>query len=751
MNHLTYEYNKRLKLYINVKQNSPTNLIFTRGRFPENKSEYNKSQSSICEAKNENNELRNEKNVIKDIINCLLDCLSTNKNGCVITFTTYDNSDNCTINVAKGNKNVEPLRNIYLENIIEQFFVKLNESILKKHESIHLMIRYSILDFYSIHDILEEYEPKKNFQKIKSCVLKTYNSKTNITRNVPTKLSTELSKWKNRTNSVKVLNLEKLRDILNYAKTKKIPLENNMKNNKYPCYTLITIEIIRKNNKNSTAQNKNEMDPMNFIINDNKTLNTFYFFSVCSDNSTNHKENMGNEDLRKVHFEIQHILESYVNLKLIRDTSHFSSISKICNEICSDVIKILLYEELNKQEVSNLEGTMVDTLCKNNSKLNNCVTSFLMHKESVIMNKPHPIIAINNPFENNKKQNNEKGLVPSTTPLDLSSSNIKEEIIPKDEKYYNIEKVLFENIDMEESEKYEVIKKALLLPTELFEYFSLLNKTFQYNYESYKQREQKLRTEILNLVEKQNEIMKNYEQEENRKKREMNELLEEIRYMIRKNTEIKNEIDRHEKMSLKISEKEQMNEKEDLKRLHTIDKALTREYESFSKFRKDSLIDFERMKSKKGNISNINDTGMNKQKPFEFNEIIKTFDEEHLKNMLESQEYSERVFTQMHDLKVTCDGIINKKVTHFKLLKDTVQKLNEKINSLRYDCRNVTDIKLIHPIEDRFLNFDEHEKQYEFINEIKDLQMAIHEFDKSEFNNTQLSWLHKIHGICKNF
>ncbi|CRG96431.1 conserved Plasmodium protein, unknown function [Plasmodium gallinaceum] len=709
---LIYECNEKLKLYIKIKQNIMKNDMHKSTE--ELKECYNKCVESnlikFNEVKCFDDEFISEKKLNTDIINCLLDNYLENNNRCVISFNKYENFNTIKNNLENEEKN-DYINYIYLYNLIEHFFVKISVLSAKKNENKIYTLRFGAFNFSNVYDLLEEYDDNEEYnQKKRSYTLK-YEKEKNYFNNINVELKSELKNFNEKTKAIEFSDLEKLKDILNFAEKKKKSLEKKLNMNEPFFYTLITIDIIEIK--------ENNLMKIPITNNCNKyILDKYYFLNISYTNYDDEKESVNIEELRKSFYEIINLIKHYLNNNLKIDISNFNRISKIVHEICYDMekifLKVVLYFPYNYD--NKFDEYILNFLYTIDIKLKDYLNLFNNNLTKVVNDN-------------------------------YNMRDHKDVIISDNEKYHKLDKILFNNIDLDENLKYNVLIEALNLPEESFNCLTLLNKTFQHNYDLYKEKEKEFYRNILNLVEKQNEIIKSYEEKENKKKDEINSILKEIYYINEKNLEIENEIQRHQNLNMEYLQKEENKDVQNLKRIHTIDNILNKEYEYFLKFRNESINNQEKPIKKEKNFQSIQDNNISNN----ILNIQEKQEEEYLKNLNEAMKYAEQNFQQTHNLKKKYDDIICKKMELFKILKSTVIKLNEKTNSLKNNFKSTKGLKFVYPIDDNYISFKEKYKNHLTCNNLKEYNELLEELKKNDFNEKQVEWILKMNSISKKF
>ncbi|CRH00252.1 conserved Plasmodium protein, unknown function [Plasmodium relictum] len=707
---LIYECNEKLKLYIKIKQTFKKSIIDKNTK--ELDDIYNQCVESklnnFSEIKYFDDDFTGEKKLITDIIDSLLNNYVENNDGCVISFNKYENLKTISNDIEYEKKN-DCINDNYLGNLIEHFFVKIKKLSAKENENKIYKLRFGAFNFSNIYDLLEEYgENKEYYKKIKSCTFKYEKEKIYVSNHTNVQPKNELKKFNEKTKAIEFSDLEKLKDIMNFAEKKKRLLEKKLKMNEPFFYTLITIDIIgaKKDNLVKTSMSNN----YNKYI-----LDRFYFLNISYCNSDDEKEDINTDELRKSVYEIINLIKYYLYGNLKIDISNFNYVSKIANEICSDLKKIHL--------------KIVLYLPCNYNKIDENILNFLYSLDLKLKDYL-------NLFGNN------------LTKLENANYNLRDDkdfIISNSEKYQKLDRILFENIDLDENLKYSIMKEALNFPEESFDCLSLLNKTFQHNYNFYKEKEKEFHRNILNLVEKQNEIIKSYEEKENKKKDEINNILKEIYCINEKNLEIENEIQRHQNLNMKYLQKEENNELQNLKRLYTVDRILDKEYENFLEFRNESINNQEKAIKKEKTFQKIQDNNTSN----DILDICEKQKEEYANNLNEALKYGEQYFQQTHNLKKKCDDAIRKKIELFKILKTTLINLNEKTNSLKDNFKVTKELKFIYPIDDNYISFNEKYRNYSRSNSLKEYNELLEELTKNDFNEKQIKWIYKMNSISK--
>ncbi|KAI4838498.1 hypothetical protein MKS88_002979 [Plasmodium brasilianum] len=747
-----FECNDKLKLYIKIKQSIKNNDISKSVRELEEcyKNLLGSYSNKFYEIKCYNDDYTSDTKINNDIINRLSNSFIENSNGCVISFfnkygnikISKDNSKH-----VKNNNSNNSIDETYISNLIDAFFIKTCDVSVKKNEKKNYSLRYGIFtNSFNLYDLLEDYyyEHMQYYQKIKSCTLKCdekidkrrYNNNSNNNnnnnyyyynyKNVNTPSKSEIKKFIEKTRAVVFSDSRKLKDMLSFAEKQKRVVENKLKKDESFFCTLLIIDISRikeEDTFNSSLINNND--------NHRSTLNNFYFINVYYTNDNNYEEENNKEDnLRKSFIEFSSLIKHYYTDKHFKiDISNFNKISKIISEIFYDLanihIKIVLHMSGNYD---------------------------IKKKDEPILNFLHSIDLELKEFLNYLTKNVKK--------LENVNSNLRESsedtLLLKNEKYHKINNVLFKNIDLDQKTKCNIIKEAMNIPEEYVDRLVLLNKTFQHNYSFYKEKEKDLHKSIKNLVEKQNDIIKNYEQEEEQKKRDINGALNEITYINEKCLELKNEIKKHKDLNSKYLQGEKHRQEQNLIKFQTADGMLAKEYTSFLKFRNESSIHDQKTIGKEEDINKFQkdeQTYNANEEEDKIQDICKKKEEEYLKNLNEAIKYAERIFQETYDLKKQYDSSISRKIDLLNVLKMTASKFNEKINSLVNNFKNTKELKLISPLEDNCVNLKERFEQTNLVikNCLKDYKEMLDHLDTNNFNESQLNWIYKMNSLSKKF
>lgn len=792
-----HEYNEILKLYIRIRQNfEPKEIKNSLTEFENSYFDYKKENiDSVSASKitTFEEDFQSEQALNKDIAADLVKNF-TNKNNsvCILSFSQY--SDNISHRNDNPNENInDNFKDVYLHDLIEYFIFKLDESTKNGNRSNTYSIQYGILSLLQKHDLLDGYQKKGEFQKLKSgsftkskTGIISKKSNTFFNKNVHERFGPnenfeakiELKDFNKKIRKVNFSNVETLKDILKYAtKNKNVFL----KTNDSIFHTLVVIEDLGKG-----------IVPMSSLYNVSKkntstsehvTGTKFYFFNIRYANGNNETLNINREEGKKVYYETQKLLQEYVEGNLKNKKKIIcSSVCKILYEIFFDLtrvhLKLTLYEpednEYEKNEKNEKEENIIDRefektniikhLCKNDLELKEhlhfCTKN--IRNDVKMINQNKDAWRIENAEEKHKERKKEK-----------KAEEEKENILIKDETYHKIDTLLFENIDVDQSTKNKVIQEARSLPENLFSYLKWLSSNFQNSYTAYKEEETQFQTEILNLIDMQNAILKNYKDEQNFKIDEINEICEQINQITKKNASIKKELEKHEHLHSQYVKREDNEELKETKRLDTFQDALHEEYDSFLKFRSKLNHENGKQKNKKTKkkdpfISSSSSsfvyekkkgTGDDENNENETKRLDMRYEMEYQHNLLEAEKYTKENFQKAYDLKNEFDKTIKEKQSLHKLLRNTAQKLNEKTNSLKNDFKNTKDLKLIYPIEGNYTDFEKYENEQKnktnkrvLINKtLNEYNMLLTELSRNEFNDKELQWINKIYSIAKNF
>ncbi|SBS83921.1 conserved Plasmodium protein, unknown function [Plasmodium ovale] len=748
-----YEYNDKLKLYIILKQSINNSGKGQKAKvLDESYNKYVKIQSSkFSKIKWYDDDCTSETRLNADVISSLLYNYSENNNGCAISFfnicdhvktrkkkTEHDKNNsmyNCMSNSEVG------LNDLCVDSLVNNFYSKAKAISIKKSEKKKFSLRYGMFTSSDLYDLLEDYEHKEHYQTIKSCTLKweekissKRNNKNQKKGNTP--LMKELKMFNEKIKEIQFLDSNKLKDILLSAEKKKKELvQNKLKNNTSFYSTCISIDISKdkedgifpSNNLGNTISNKH-------------VVNNFFFINIYYVHSSDDTEEYGSkEGLNNTFFEFNNIIKSYNDSNFKVDISNFTRISKIVSEICNNVGRLHLKTVLHLSRNYNIENEKeyaFNFLYSIDFKLKDFFDFFF------------------------KSVYTSEGDDPSRedSPKDL--------MLLRDEKYDKIDHILFKNIDLDEKTKCNIIKEAINFPEIYFDKLSLLNKTFEHNYNLFKDKEIEICKSISSIVEKQNRIMKKYKQEEEKKKNDIQNILKEISYINEQNVEIEKEIQKHQMLNSKYLLSEQHNKEQNLKKFQTANIALDKEYESFLKFRNEPSMrtlatgkgekEQEKQKEKEeqkrrkipvgGRTCDINTEE-------DVRDLCRKQDEEYLKNLNEAIKYAENIFQETNGLKKRYDEVISKKVELINILKSTALKFNEKANSLMHNFKGSKELKLIYRIDDNRVNFAEKYEQANFVinNDIKEYKDILEDFEARSFNDEQLNWIYKMNSLSKKF
>ncbi|CDU17897.1 hypothetical protein YYC_04419 [Plasmodium yoelii 17X] len=729
-----YECNNKIKLYIKI--NDIANHIGIDKIKKEMKPCCNQNGendfTNIKEIKYFKYDYDSEIKFVSDTINGILHDHKEGTNGCVISFFNVNEQikNTCKNNINNDNNNVnQNLRTNDINYLIDNFFNKISNISFEKNkkQQTKFSIRYGILNCNNLYDLLENYcDNKEYYQKIKSCALKwdeTTEPILNIHKTDAIQ-SDGLKMFNKKTKEIKFFDSEKLKEILNFAEKEKIALENKLDiNDSFYC-SLINISI-GKDTENDIFTS-NLLGNINNGNNDYKSgMSNFFFINVYYAGShTNVEEEKNKEnEVKNIFCEFSNIIRNNSfekNIKL--DNSNIRIISKLFSEIftCSAFVHFKII--LNISENYGIE------------KNNECILNFLYSIDLKI--KDFLRLFTKNM---NKSGNNNKN-------LNLSNN----------ERYKKIENILFKNVDLDEKDKYNIIKEAINFPEEHVDKLLLLNKTFEENYLFYKEKENEFHDSIKNIVEKQNQIIKKYEEEEKRKNNDINNVLTEIFCIDEQNLEIKNEIEKYKNLNLNYLHTEKNIHEEDKKKIQNSNKIIDKEYENFLKFRNESKID-NQLIEKRENEHQIqvtkNSIMSNDTENDNIRDICKIQEEEYLKNLNDAIYYAKNVFQETHNLKKHYDDIIKKKMELLTILKNTTSKFNEKANSLMNNYKSAKELRFIYTIVDTGINIDGKYDQKNLIanNELSEYKRVVDELEKCEFNDIQLNWINKMNSLSRNF
>ncbi|CAD2092151.1 conserved Plasmodium protein, unknown function [Plasmodium vinckei lentum] len=729
-----YECNDKIKLYMKI--NDITNNIGIDKIKKEMKPCCNQNGendfTNIKEVKYFKSDYDSEIKFVSDTMNGILDGHKEGTNGCVISFFNVSEQmkNKCKNNIRNGNNNFNHnLRTNDINYFIDNFVNKVSNISFEKNkkQQTKISIRYGILNYNNVYDLLENYcDNKEYYQKIKSCALKwdeTTEPNLNIRKSDAVQ-SNGLKIFNKKTKEIKFSESEKLKEILNFAEKEKIALENKLEiNDSFYC-SLINLSIGK--------DEENDLFTSNLLSNlnnensyDKPGISNFFFINVYYvDFHTNIEEEKNKKNEAKKKFgEFSNIIRNNLfekNIKL--DNSNIGIISKLCSEIFACSVFVHLKMILNASDNYGIE--------KNNEGILNFLYSIDLKIKDFLRLLTKNI---------NKSGNNHK---------DLNLSN--------NERYKQIENILFKNVYLDEKDKYNIIKEAINFPEEHIDKLLLLNKTFEENYLFYKEKENEFHDSIKNIVEKQNQIIKKYEEEEKKKNNDINNVLMEISCIDEQNLEIKNEIEKYKNLNLSYLDTEKNTHEEDMKKIQNSNKIIDKEYESFLKFRNESKVDNQLIEKRENEHQNqvANNSIMpNDTENGNIQDICKIQEDEYLRKLNDAIYYAKNVFQETHNLKEHYDDIIKKKMDLLNILKNTTSKFNEKANSLMHDYKSTKELRFIYTIVDTGINFDGKYEQNNLIanNDLNEYKKAIDELEKCEFNDIQLSWINKMNSLSRNF
>ncbi|VWU48584.1 conserved protein, unknown function [Hepatocystis sp. ex Piliocolobus tephrosceles] len=798
-----YQHNNKLGLYIISKQsakkkdiNKSVNDIETCSNTCVN---YNINTNTFNKIEFYNEDYISETNLNKHIVNALLKSYLEKKNGCVLSFINLSeqlkkqsNNIQHDINSNKKNYNNKFYNNLNDTNtniILNNFFTKVNETTVKQKQNYSL--QYVLLGNFYYYDLLENYhELTENYQKIKSCALKgdektnniknnrTYDCRTDNYKKTNVPVYNELNIFKRKNKKIDFINAKKLKDIFCYVEKQENVLKgksNNMNSdsssNSDPFYlTLIHLNISNNIEEGNTcifetnmSYNTNKQIKINNNSINTSVTNSFYFINVYYiNNNENAVENGKNKrqqqqtvvtdyELKKDKSEtnkLKQLLSMFSNIinnydkegSTNIDSTDFKIISHIFSEIYKDVTTNIFLKIV-------LDNSIKDSTNKTNEELMlNFVYSINLNMKNILNN------------DNNKNINNSENVH-----TNLKENENKDFLILKDEKYYKICNMLFNNIDLDENAKCKIIKKIITYPEQYFDKLSHLKNKFEHNFNIYKDKEKDIYNEISYLIKKQNLIIKKYKEEEEKTKNDILNILEQITHINEQNIEINNEIKKNQNLNVSFIKEQKNWDEQNLKKIQTADMTLNKEYETFISFRNESFMydkkkkekDSQKSEDKKKtyipkesqsysiNEKSINETNINEEQK-----------KECLYNLNEAMKYAEQIFQETYDLKKQYDEIINEKFKMFNVLKNTALQLNEKTTSLTNDFKSTKGLKLICPLNDNSrINLKTNYEQtiLNLNNDIKAYKNLLKQLDTEGFNDKQLDWIHKMNSISKKF
>ncbi|GAW81145.1 hypothetical protein, conserved [Plasmodium gonderi] len=717
-------------------------------------------------------ECSSENQINKDIVHHLLNNYIENNNGCVVSFFTNEENSHICKNSRQRNKRNIPSgneRDMQIKNLVNKFFIKINEVTLNKNNQNNYSLQYGFFDSISSYDLLEKYcEHREYYQKIKSCTLKSDEKKVKgkidnkrfNKKNIPPK--SELKKFIQKTNSVEFSDSKKLNDILNFAEKQEKVIMHKLNRKECLFCTIISIHI------NNAKEGEVLMQRfMTHNTNDKSKGSTFFFVKIYykNDNKENERGEKGTEDGDMVMLDkLEQLNSVFTQFSILLSQPHkenspplgfsiYNKVTKIIYEICCnfDLIHLnVTLHTLDDSNVNEMDKPIFNFLSSVDSPLEKFLKMFIKCiKRSKILT-----YSLGENCESGKNSDSFKN----------SKSLQNQNMAPKSETQAKIENILFDNIDLDEKTKCIMTKEAMNFPEQHLNKLALLNKTFQHNCKFFKKKEKEIHTSFTSIVEKQNEIMKHYEEEERQQKNDINRILKEISYINDQNIEIQNEIEKHKKFNFKYGHIEKNRQEEQSKKFQYVDSVLDREFESLLKFRQESLVnnnfigkwdtkqDEETAKvveeNKREELKTYNIISQN-----DIQDIRKKKEEEYSKNLNEVMNHAKKMFRETQDMRKRYDEVIRQNTKLFSILKDTAIKFNEKANYLMNNFQGADGLKLINPIEDKCVDFMEKYECPNLIinNDMKEYNALLEELKTRNFNERQLRWIHKMSSLSKNF
>ncbi|EUD67228.1 hypothetical protein C922_02378 [Plasmodium inui San Antonio 1] len=775
VNNVIYQCHGKLKLYIKVKQRI-TNHGEVGREVEELEEGYKKCVNSNSErfrqveccydgGANDDAMLAScadcssEDKINKDILNGLLRSHAEYGSGCVVSFISNSNkSHTCKYNRdgVKGNDPLDNPSDAQIKNLVDIFFKK-------KNEQRRYSLRYGFLSSRSWHDLLQNCcEHRAYYQKIKSCTLRSdeenvkgriYNEKRSK-MNGP--LNSELKEFREKTTPVEFSDSQKLKDILDFAakEEKTVRREAIKKNENFFC-TLISIHI---------RSTKGEDGLVRDFVSDGESntggRNKFFFVNVYCGRHGEKKP--GGGQLGDAGGEANRVEATELNMALAHlsnfvrqpltgegppvDISNFNRVAKIISEIYCNMAEMHLRVRLNmcgNSGVKEEDEPIFNFVCSVDAPLREFLQVFIKYVKKSQMGGG----SLGTKREHGK---------------DVGSLE-KEETPPKSEAQEMIENILFGTIPLDEETKSDLIKEAMNFPEQHLDKLTSLNKTLQHNYAFFKERERNLHSSIARIVEKQNKMMKNFEEEEKKRKNEIIQILREISFVSEENMEIKNEIENHTGLNFRYGEIEKDRQEQHLKKFQSVDTILDREFESFLKFRHESLVNTEWVgkTEKKGSCAETSNNKREERTTSEDNstsqaairDIRKKQEEQYFKNLNEAMNHAEKIFRETQDVRKKYDEAIRQKAELFTILKDTAVKFNERANFLMNNFKGTKWLKLVTPIEDKCVNFMEKYQCQNLVinNDMREYKALLEELQTRNFNERQLRWIHKMSSLSKHF
>ncbi|CAG9477163.1 unnamed protein product [Plasmodium vivax] len=793
VNNVIYQCHGKLKLYIKVKQRI-TNHGAVGREVEKLKEGYKKCVNSnsarfrqveCCYDGDANDDVKmpscadcsSEDKLNKEILNGLLRSHAEYGSGCVVSFVSNANkSHTCKYNSDGGKRNdpVDSPSDGKIKNLVDIFFKK-------KNGQRRYSLRYGFLNSRSWHDLLQNCcEHKAYYQKIKSCTLRSdernvkgrINSERGSKINGPPK--SELKKFREKTTQVEFSDAQKLKDILHFAakEERAIKREAIKKGEHFFC-TLVSIHVSSAKGEGALAK-----DFMSDGESDTAGRNNFFFVNVyCGGRSEKKRGEAQLGDAREAVHRIdaadrleaaRRIDAAEPNVALAQlsdfvrqpltgegppvDISHFNRVAKmICELYCSTAdmhLKVCL-NMCGNSGVKEEDEPIFNFLCSVDAPLEEFLTLFIKDVTKSQMGKGN----LGAEREHGKGRGSPEK---EETPPKLEAP-------PKSDAQKRIENALFGTIPLDEETKSALVTEAMNFPEQHLNKLASLNKTLQHNYALFKEREKNLHSSIARIVEKQNQMMRHYEEEEKKQKNEIIQILQEISFVSEQNVEIKNEIENHKGLNLKYGEMEKDRQEQHLKKFQSVDTILEREFESFLKFRHESLVntEWDGKGEKKGSADGSSNNKREERTSCDvkstsqdaIRDIRKKQEEQYLKNLNEAMNHAEKIFRETQDVRKRYDEAIRQKAELFSTLKDTAVKFNERANFLMNNFKGTKGLKLVTPIEDKCVNFmEKYERQNLVINnDMREYRALLEELQTRNFNERQLRWIHKMSSLSKHF
>ncbi|ANQ08038.1 Uncharacterized protein PCOAH_00027180 [Plasmodium coatneyi] len=772
VNNVIYQCHGKLKLYIKVKQRI-TNHGAVGREVEELKDGYKKCVNSnpgrfrqveCCYDGGANDDVKlascadcsSDDKMNKDILNGLLRSHAEYGSGCVVSFISNANKlHTCKYNSdgVKRNDPVDSPSDGQIRNLVDIFFKKNNEQ--RRYS-----LRYGLLNSRSWHDLLQNYcDNRTYYQKIKSCTLR--NDERNVKGRIKSEkgskisspLKSELKKFREKTTPVEFSDPQKLKDLLDFAaKEERAVRREAIKKGEHFFCTLISIYISSTKGEDTLVK-----DSVSDGESDTTGRNNFFFVNVYYGGHGEKKRGEGQlgEAANKIELvEVNTALAQLSNF--VRqpvtgedppvDISNFNRVAKmICEIYCNmgDMHVNVCLNMCSNSGVKEEDEPIFNFLCSVDAPLEEFFNLFIKYI------KRSPIGGGSLGIEGELGKERES---PETG-----------ESPPKSEAQKRIEEVLFGTIPLDEQTKSDLIKEVMNFPEQHLNKLTSLNKTLQHNYTFFKEREKELHSSIARIVEKQNQMMKHYQEEEKKRKNEIIQILQEISFVSEQNMEIKNEIENHKGLNLKYGEIEKDRQEQHLKKFQSVDTMLDKEFESFLKFRHESLVNTEsvgkREKEESGAGSSNNKReerttcGAESTSQAAIADIRKKEEEQYLKNLNEAMNHAEKIFRETQDVRKKYDQAIQQKAELFSILRDTAVRFNERANFLMNNFKGTKGLKLVTPIEDKCVNFmEKYERQNLVINnDMREYKALLEELQTRNFNETQLRWIHKMSSLSKHF